>query len=63
MRIQSSRFPGKPVFHTVDPAWGSDNGVTFTFIPENEAETRCALLVWSLISGICVEKRCCTLSW
>jgi len=40
MRIQSSRFPGKPVVHTVDPAWGSDNGVTFTFIPENEAEAR-----------------------
>lgn len=36
----SSKFPGKPVFHTLDPAWGSDNGVTFTFIPENEAEAR-----------------------
>lgn len=40
MGIMSSKFPGKPVFHSVDPAWGSDNGVTFTFIPENEAEAR-----------------------
>jgi hypothetical protein len=40
MGIQSSKFTGKSVFHTVDPAWGSDNGVTFTFILENEAEAR-----------------------
>lgn len=40
MDIPSSKFPGKPVFHTLDPAWGSDNGVTFTFIQENEAEVR-----------------------
>ncbi len=40
MDIPSSEFPGKPVFHSVDPAWGSENGVNFTFIPENEAEAR-----------------------
>jgi hypothetical protein len=40
MNIMSSKFPGKPVFHSVDPTWGSDNGVTFTFIPENESEAR-----------------------
>jgi len=40
MNIKSSRFADKPVFHTVDPVWGTDNGVTFTFIPENEAEAR-----------------------
>jgi hypothetical protein len=40
MTIPSSKFPGKPVFHTVDPAWGTDNEVTFNFIPENEAEAR-----------------------
>lgn len=40
MSIQSSKFPGKPIFHSVDPAWGSDNGVIFTFMLENEAEAR-----------------------
>lgn len=38
MDIKSSKFPGKPVFHPVGPVWGTDNGVTFTFIPENKAE-------------------------
>jgi hypothetical protein len=40
MQISSSKYPGKPVFHSVDPAWGIDNGVAFTFIQENEAEAR-----------------------
>ncbi len=40
MKIQSSKFPGKPVFHSVDHAWGSNNGVNFIFISENEAEAQ-----------------------
>jgi hypothetical protein len=40
MQIKSSRFPGHPVFHAVDPTWGSDNSVNFNFHPENEAEAR-----------------------
>jgi hypothetical protein len=38
MNIQSSKYPGSSVFHSIDKTWGSDNGVTFTFIPENELE-------------------------
>jgi hypothetical protein len=38
MSIESSKYPGFPVFHTVDKAWGSDNGVNFNFLPENESE-------------------------
>jgi len=38
MQIESTRFLGHPVFHAVDPTWGSDNGVNFNFHPENEAE-------------------------
>jgi hypothetical protein len=40
MGIESSKYPGLPVFHTVDKAWGSDNGVNFNFLPENESEAR-----------------------
>jgi hypothetical protein len=40
MNIESSKYPGFPVFHAIDKAWGSDNGVTFNFLPENEAEAR-----------------------
>ncbi len=38
MNIKSSKYPGSSVFHSIDKTWGSDNGVTFTFIPENESE-------------------------
>lgn len=38
MNIESSRYPGCPVFHAIDRAYGSDNGVTFNFLPENESE-------------------------
>ena len=40
MQIESSKFPGHPVFHAIDRAWGSDHSVNFNFIPENEAEAR-----------------------
>lgn len=40
MSIPSQKFPGSPVFHSIDKTWGSDNGVTLTFIPENEEEGR-----------------------
>jgi hypothetical protein len=32
---KSTRYLGHPIFHTVDKAWGSDNGVSFNFLPEN----------------------------
>ena len=40
MDIKSSKFPDFPVFHAIDKAWGSDNGVNFNFLPENESEAR-----------------------
>jgi hypothetical protein len=40
MSIPSSKIPGCPVFHAVDPAWGTDNGINFNFLPENKAEAR-----------------------
>ena len=38
MNIKSSKYPESSVFHSIDKTYGSDNGVTFTFIPENESE-------------------------
>jgi hypothetical protein len=39
MNIPSSVYDNTPVFHTIDRAW-KDNGVTFTFVPENESDGR-----------------------
>ena len=46
MSIQSTEFPGTPLFHTIDKLWRSDNSVVFTFLPENESEAR------SMVAGI-----------
>jgi hypothetical protein len=40
MRIQSSAFPNCGVFHTIDKSWRKENGVTFTFVLENESDGR-----------------------
>jgi hypothetical protein len=40
MSIPSQVFPSTPLFHTVDRTWRSQNGITLTFHPENEAEVR-----------------------
>jgi len=40
MNIPSQVFPGKPLFHSLDKQWRSENGVTFCFLPENEADAR-----------------------
>jgi hypothetical protein len=45
MAIPSQVFPHTPLFHTIDKQWRSENGVTFTFLPENESDAR------SLIAG------------
>jgi hypothetical protein len=47
LEIPSSAYPGTSVFHTIDPAWREDKGVTFTFVPENESNGR--MYVSSLI--------------
>jgi hypothetical protein len=46
MNIPSSVYENTPVFHTIHRAW-KDNGVTFTFVPENESDGR--MFVASLI--------------
>jgi hypothetical protein len=38
MGIQSSAFPNCGVFHTIDKSWRNENGVIFTFVPENESD-------------------------
>jgi hypothetical protein len=40
MSIPSSVYTGVPVFHSIDKQWRSENGVTFTFLPENESDGR-----------------------
>jgi hypothetical protein len=40
MGIKSSKFKDHSVFHSIDPTWGSDNGITITFHPDNEVEAR-----------------------
>jgi hypothetical protein len=40
MAIPSQVFPGTPLFHTIDRQWRSENGVTFTFLPENDSDAR-----------------------
>jgi hypothetical protein len=49
MGIQSSKFTGKSVFHTVDPAWGSDNAPSFWRMKQ---KPECILQVWCPKSGI-----------
>jgi hypothetical protein len=38
-------FPGTPLFHTINNQWRLENGVTFTFLSENDSEAR------SIIAG------------
>jgi hypothetical protein len=40
MAIPSQVFLGTPLFHSIDKQWRSENGVTFTFLPENDADAR-----------------------
>jgi hypothetical protein len=40
MSISSSVLQGTSVFHTIDKSWRDDNGVFFSFIPENESDGR-----------------------
>ena len=40
MKIPSTTHEGASVFHTIDKSWRDENGVTFTFVPENESEGR-----------------------
>jgi len=46
MSIPLAVFPSTPLFHSVDRMWRSTNGVTFSFLPENETDTR------SVIAGL-----------
>jgi hypothetical protein len=46
MDLPSSLFPKTQLFHSVDRMWRSSNVITFTFLPENEAEAR------SVIAGL-----------
>jgi hypothetical protein len=38
LSLNTSKFPEFSIFHAIGRAWGSDNGVTFNFLPENESE-------------------------
>jgi hypothetical protein len=38
MNIPSQVFPGKPLFHSLDKQWRSENVVTFCFLPKNKAD-------------------------
>lgn len=40
LAIESSKFPGTSLFHTIDKGWGTESNITFTFVPENEEEGR-----------------------
>jgi hypothetical protein len=40
MSIPSSAFPNSSMFHTIDKSWWDENGVTFTFVLENESDGR-----------------------
>jgi hypothetical protein len=40
MSIPLQVFPGTPLFHTIGKQWRSENGVTFTFLPENGSDAR-----------------------
>jgi hypothetical protein len=46
MSIQSQTCTGKPVFHTIDKQWHSENVLTLSFFPENETDAR------TLIAGL-----------
>lgn len=38
MAIPSQIFPSTPLFHSIDRTWHSQNGITLTFLPENETD-------------------------
>jgi hypothetical protein len=40
MSISYQVFPGTPLFHYFDKQWHSENGVTFSYLPENVADAR-----------------------
>ncbi len=40
MNIPSTEYEGASVFHTIDRSWRDENGVTFTFVPENDSDGR-----------------------
>jgi len=40
MSIPSSAFPNSSMLHTIDKSWRDENGVTFTFVPENKSDGR-----------------------
>jgi hypothetical protein len=46
MSIPTSVFWEGPVFHTIVKQWQSEDVVTFTFLPENEADG------WMYIAGL-----------
>ena len=52
MGIQFQTCPGKPLFHTIDKPWNSENVLIFSCLPENETDARTLLPVWFLLSEI-----------
>jgi len=40
LSIPSQIMSTKPLFHSVDRTWRSSNGITLSFLPENEADAR-----------------------
>ncbi len=46
MAIPFQVFSDTPLFHTIGKQWRSEDGVTFTFFPENESDAR------SIIAGL-----------
>jgi len=40
MDVRSQTFPHTPLFHSVDILGHSTNGISFSFLPENESDTR-----------------------
>jgi len=40
LSIPSQIMSTKPLFHSVDRSWRSSNGITLSFLPENEADAR-----------------------
>lgn len=40
LAIPSQVFPGTLLLHSVDKLWRSENGIVFTFLPENDSDAR-----------------------
>jgi len=57
MEIPSQVFPGTPLFHNMDKQWRSENGVTFTFLPENDSDAR------TIVAGLIPYLRCTAEPW